>query len=672
VLLAITPAVSSVAAQQQAPARPATAQAPPQPTLQAPPQPVPAAQGQPAQAPGQPAAQAAGQPPSFLFPPEGITLEDAVRLTLEHDPAILHARATVQQREGIAIEQKGLFDFVLNGNGSYTHRVQQLTESRYQTEVDKRTALRNAVTQSQAGVQQAQTLIQALNNVKSALPGAPQVQALAQISPTIAGTVQVIDQIINSTSDANLRSSLIDTRNQFLTNTINQTQAGLDSGLVDFNQLQQDVTNLGDAPIDEVFIDGSIGFSLTKLTRSGISFTPSMDGAFSGTNYKDKPSSADFGGKGVPDLYTLHAGVSIGVPLLRGRGPAAVAAAEHAALLAHDASALELQHQMSQSVLVTVLAYWDLRAAQENLDIGTQAVTYQQQLLQLSQGLIAAGELPQAELSRAQASLARAQASTEDARKTLHQARVSLATAIGVAATADDATLPRAHDAFPQAPDASSLPGQAGDLIAQGLAQRRDLGAAVTTESADQALVEGAKRNLPPRLDLSAATFYTAIDSGNFKAAADRWAGPSANVGLQFEKPLGNNTLRGQYLQRQAEAEQDRISAVELDRQIRLNILQSTGTFQDAVTRLQQAQAAVGYYQTMIDAETQRFRIGEATLIDTVTTQEQQIDAMLTLVAARQDLAARIAQLRFQTGTLVIDGNVRTQDLLTLPPRRVQ
>jgi hypothetical protein len=36
-------------------------------------------------------------------------------------------------------------------------------------------------------------------------------------------------------------------------------------------------------------------------------------------------------------------------------------------------------------------------------------------------------------------------------------------------------------------------------------------------------------------------------------------------------------------------------------------------------------------------------------------------------VAARQDLAQQIARLRFQTGTLVTDGAVRVQDLVTVP-----
>ena len=70
----------------------------------------------------------------------------------------------------------------------------------------------------------------------------------------------------------------------------------------------------------------------------------------------------------------------------------------------------------------------------------------------------------------------------------------------------------------------------------------------------------------------------------------------------------------------------------------------------------------------MVDAETQRLRIGEATLVDTVLTQQQQTLALASLTLARQDLAHRIAQARYEAGTLVTNGTVRIQDLTTVPP----
>jgi len=647
----------------------AAAQGPPQGTVSA------APQGGPQTPPQAAGTQAAGQPPSFLFPAEGITLDDAVRLTIEHDPAILRARAVVQQRQGIAQEQSGIFDLTLGATGTYTNRIQELSDSRKKSELDKRTSKQSAIDQNEQGIALGQQLITALNNVRNGPVGGPQVSSLAQLSPTIGGTVQLFDQLIGSTTDAGLRSSLQSQRSQFLTSTINASQTSIDQSIQENNELRTELQNLGVAPTDDVVIDGFVGFAASKLTRSGISFAPYFDGAFSGSNFRHKPNAAEFGGKGLSDLYTLHGGVTFGVPVMRGRGPKAVAAPERAARLARDAADLDLQHQTAASVLTTVLAYWDLKAAQEAVSIATQSAEYQDRLMTLVQGLIAAGEQPQAEISRAQAAVARSQAELESTRRQLQDARVALASALGVSATLDDATLPRARDEFPRPPDPAApvAPPQTTDVLAQATSQRLDLSAAIKSVEAEDVLVEGARRNLPAKLDLAVGTFYTALDQGNFGNAADRWVGPSATASLTFEKPLGNNALHGQYVQREAEAEQSRIARNELARQIRLGVLESTGTVQEAVARLLQAQAAVGYYQTMVDAQTQRLRIGETTLVDTVVTQQQQTLAMAALTLARQDLAHRIAQARFETGTLVTNGVVRIQDLITVPPplRRV-
>ncbi len=64
-----------------------------------------------------------------------------------------------------------------------------------------------------------------------------------------------------------------------------------------------------------------------------------------------------------------------------------------------------------------------------------------------------------------------------------------------------------------------------------------------------------------------------------------------------------------------------------------------------------------------------RYQIGEVTLIDTINTESQASDSRRALVAAQQDLARLIAELRFETGTLVPDASatVTPQNLITVP-----
>lgn len=226
---------------------------------------------------------------------------------------------------------------------------------------------------------------------------------------------------------------------------------------------------------------------------------------------------------------------------------------------------------------------------------------------------------------------------------------MALADAMGVAVTTDPNTLPDAADAFPDPPPAAS----ADALIERAVENRADLYAASHSVEASSTLADAARDDLRPRLDLQVGTWFTALGEGSGPEALDRWVGPSAGVGFQFEKPLGNNTAQGMLVQRQAELDQTRIAQRDLDRRIRLGVIETTGTIEQARARVVQAEAAVEHFQTIVEAELARFRAGDVTLLDTVITQQQQVEAQLALVLARQELAQRLAELQYQTGALV-------------------
>jgi outer membrane protein TolC len=100
---------------------------------------------------------------------------------------------------------------------------------------------------------------------------------------------------------------------------------------------------------------------------------------------------------------------------------------------------------------------------------------------------------------------------------------------------------------------------------------------------------------------------------------------------------------------------------------VRLRALRSAQTLPDTIERLRQTEQSVKLYQSTIQSEVERFKAGESTLIDTLLTQQQYSDAQFSLVAARQDLALAIAQLRFETATLLEAGQVSLPNLTTPP-----
>jgi outer membrane protein TolC len=601
------------------------------------------------------------QPPAVRFSGEGISLEEAIRRTLDHDPDIQRAQASVTFARGVTQERRGAFDPTLFGSAAYSRRVQELSDAAKADQQKRRDELDSLI---QAGPDRLALAGQARDLLGRVRGGTASSEELTATSPRLAATLVTLDELIE-TSSPSQAALLRGTRDQVLDDAITIADAELETEQTVLERAQTQRRDIGDAPVDEQFTDATVSLQLATRFRSGFQLTPFVDAAFNSTGFVGKPHEAAFGGKGLTDLYELRAGASGLFPLLRGRGAEAVAAPERAAAVEEDASRLSLEHQRAQSVLRTVLAYWNLRAAQEAVGIATSALQFQSEVTTLISQLVASGDLAGVEQSRAQAAEARARADFEDAQQRFTEARVDLAVAMGVAATEDDATLPRAAQTFPVA--SAAPPAAAAGLVTQALGDRRDLQAAARFEEAGDLLLRGAQRNLRSVLDLDVSGWFTALDDGSFGEAVDRWVGPSASISLQYEKPFGNNVLRGVLVQREAEARLRALDEQDLRRRIQLDVLQSASTMSESINRVQQAQLAAQYASAAIEAEMARLRSADATLLDTIVTQQQQVGAALDLVSARLDLARRIARLRFETGQLVTGDTVATQELVTVP-----
>jgi outer membrane protein TolC len=609
----------------------------------------------PAQSGAKPAATAGAQDPApvIQFPAQGITLDEAVKIALQHDPELKRSQANVQFAEGRAQELGGAFDYTLRGNAEYTHRTQELGDNAKEEQRLRRQDLQDFLDENVGFLNDARRLKPLLDQLRTSPPGSLPLDEIARINPALSSTLSVLDQLILTEPNPATRASLIATRNSLLTDVSNDLGTTIAEIETDVASKSDELQKLGPAPVDDVFIDANAVVKVDKLFRSSLFMSPFFSATFQSTNFKGKIRDPIFGGKGFPDQLQFKAGVDFGLSLLRGRGAVGTAALERAAGFDVEAARLARDHQSSRRMLATVEAYWNVRAAQEVVAIATVSLQFQEQVLTATRQLIAAQQVAAIEEARALAARSRVQSQLEDAERQLVEARVALADAMGVAVTADPATLPRAADAFPQAP---AEPLATGPLVDQALSSRLDLSAAAKATEAGQAIVAGARRNLASQLDVTGGTWFTALGEGAGKEVLDRWVGPSGRIGLDYEKPLGNNRQQGQLLQAEAEAAERRIAHGELQRQIRLGVIEAAGSLQQASARLVQAQAAVGYYDRTIESMLRLLATGNARLIDALTTQQQQNDAKLMVVSAQLELAARLARLRFQTGTLLPAG----------------
>ncbi|REJ82035.1 MAG: TolC family protein [Acidobacteria bacterium] len=582
-----------------------------------------------------------------------LDLEEAVRLAISHDPNLRLRETDRDFSLGLLQEAQGQFDLVISSTVRGEYNQDALTESQLeplreqrdmlQQDIDAGNFQADVLTQSRLVVQR----LQANPDIGSLTPA-----ELALLDPDFLTNVGLLDILIADANDPALRQQLEGLRNDAIGAEIDILTGLIDDARESAMTAQDDLTMLGDVPdIDESWF-GSFNLGFDKTFRNGLRLSPDLDFTGEGSNYKGKPRDPQKGGKGIPDLYTGRIGFSLTAPLLKGRGKVSTGAFERASEIDFDASEASLLHGASETALSTAFAYWELLGAQRRLQVFDASLQRQGRLTELSRGLIEADELPAAELPRIDARMANARSSLQVARNAVQLAAIDLARTIGIELD-DAADAPTAIGEFPEvAPGMDGAPP--APLVTGALSERRDLLAARLLEDSGRVLLAAAERDLAAQLDFTTDwSLGNAVDDSYSELFDDSWVGPSASAALDYARPLANNAARGFYSQQQALVAQSQISARNLERLIRSNVAEIWQSLIDTRAQLVHAEAAVEAYNRTVEDEFERFRLGSATLIDAILTEERTTDALLAQIAAQVRYAQLLARLRFETGSLV-------------------
>ena len=126
-----------------------------------------------AQAP--PGQQAPYQPPSMRFDGPGLTLADAVRLTLQNDPSIKLRDADVAFRQGLLRSQRGLFDYIFKTTGTFSRTQSELLDSEKLEQIEVRDDLRTAIVEAPEQVAAAREKFEELTRAYKAMEKVRQV-----------------------------------------------------------------------------------------------------------------------------------------------------------------------------------------------------------------------------------------------------------------------------------------------------------------------------------------------------------------------------------------------------------------------------------------------------------------------------------------------------------------
>ncbi len=607
---------------------------------------------------------------------DSISALDAVEMTLEHAPFIrLQEQSTVLQ-EGFVLQAAGQFDTTLLGDLSFEYTQTELTAKEKKGEQDRRDELQERIDDADETAQQLQTAIDESNIALGVWQNNGDKDSVTFTDEYAQAQYDVLLEMYNG-SDPDQQPAIEQAMINFFDSVISSSQEGLDEALAFVDEKTDVLARMGEVPEVTESTDLNLNLAIDKQFRNGISISPYVDLVGSRVRYKDKGYLTDDGGLEIPDAYTTTLGFDVVFPLARNRGKAATGATERAAEIDYDASLDALAFAASSSALDTLLAYWDLVAAQRRLEIQLESLSVNQRILDLTQALVDGDELPRAELPRTQAAVAQDQAAVNAAERAVIEARIRLADVIGLE-VGNGAIAPLASDDFPDPPvDAVDLEMQSDGLVAAALDRRMDLKSARKLEQSGKVLVEGARINRRPIVDLSLGASYNNLGENNnvwdglSDSVSGTWAGPSGKFGLGVEVPFGNHLQKGLYQQQQASLNSASITADDLARTISLGVALDTASVEQIVAQVVNYSRSAAAYREAIDVEMERLRYGTVTVLDTLVTQQRSLLSQLSLIDAQARYAQILAQLAFDTGRLVTqEGGAGTVDpvaFTTLP-----
>jgi outer membrane protein TolC len=679
---------------------------------------------------------AATAEPARLTQPT-ISLADAVSLSIRHNPAVAGSAAALRGAVGRHQETRGLFDPTLRFLPTVSFDLKEMAPFLRAREINKRETIRIIANNFTLLTQALRQMIDASTPITPRCPSGLQLPngqldltgtdldlsgrdetevALLGVETALQSVVVELGEGLDIDISGICRSEPREVISPEYLNGIFRRidQAGglgLEGILTSVSQipretriLQEEITRtvaqrallaldrLGPLADDELKRNITLDVNLSKMFRSGLQVSGDFQMQSQEHNFVDKPLDPTFGGFETPPQFFSSATGTLTVPLGRGRGKAATAASETAASRIAEGEREQFRHDVAEEVFRTVLSYLDLVAAQETVTRLEESTTRQQQILNLSQARVNAGDLAQADLARTRASVAGVAGSLAQARAALVSARVALAEQIGV--RIDD--LQGAPLAAQRFTDAIATVDDANRLIAQALTSRRDVRAATARRDAAAALAAGARANARPRLDLTlTGGLYNLYDSPFFKFLPDerepiisvtsglptspvtgtpvppldpvRYFSPVgygralterhtpfATIAVTFELPFGNRTARGRAAQAEASLNSSAIQSENLRRVIGENVVELTETLRRAADSLGEWEAAVARGAETLEGRVRMFQVGDTTLIDALLTEEGLTGDHLQLVRQRQSYLSALARLKLELGELVV------------------
>jgi outer membrane protein len=367
-------------------------------------------------------------------------------------------------------------------------------------------------------------------------------------------------------------------------------------------------------------------------------------------------------------------------PLLRGRGREVNLRFIRIAQLDQHASRLLFEQQVLETVYGVSRLYYDLVSLGENVGVQEESLAAAQRLYDDDKNQVDQGTLAPIELTRAQALLSSSRLNLIQAQGEYRQQeailRQQLLRKLGDPSANFASIVPQDRIVVPDEAPALDVPTLIGDAIAN----RPDLAQAGLQIKADEISVRASRNYVKPGLNVfanvqtrgSSITPITDLGSGGTGLVT-----VPANIaqgglrlstiyqgGLQLSLPLRNRIAQADAARDEIQLRQAQGRSLQLENQIRQQIEQAAIALENAHQAYAAAVESRNFQEQLLQAEKDKFAVGESTNFLIVQDQAYLAQARSTEVAARSDWMKAQITLDRSLGNILQKNNIAIDDAI--------
>jgi len=407
--------------------------------------------------------------------------------------------------------------------------------------------------------------------------------------------------------------------------------------------------------------------SVAKKLRNGILITPQ---ASVSRALNEAPNE-------VPSVSSVIA-FTVTIPLLQGLGIQVATASERGNRVLMQAYDCAYRHTLSLEIMNTVAYYWQCWGAEQNVRINRETEERAAQLVTLTRKLVTGYLKPAAQVQQAIANRDQATANRLAAEKKFIQAMQQLAQEMGL----DETSIVNAPITLESSPELPDIPGisteQTHLLIAAALVNRLDLQSLRRQSEAYGILADGSRNQMLPALNLNLGGGFNGVAEDTDAPAYGRALGDNlqglVSGSLSLDWSIQNNTARGAFIATRSQRDRYQAAADQLLIQIASGVMTDVSSLERTVAEWRKRRDAARYYLQAVNDQEKMFKLGMATLVDMLSTQDSLAQAQVNEISARVSGLIALVQLRFDMGQLWRPStsnnlcSMDVADLLKVPP----